>query len=322
MSLPRSSERRPWVLAASDHAYRALLLACPAAFRRQYGEEVTQVFRTCCQDALRQGGAPAVLRLWMRSLGDLAVTALSEHMTGGNNVSRAVLMRMTGLAAVAGGTLWLAILVIGYGLGFVASTLLQWNVTWLTQLYFFGSPSIWLLFGVALIGLHLRMAIAPRWLGTLSLTISLVGVLALFVGNLGMGYIWALNSSPEHYLGFPSPAIMQFDTQLYTAAFVGYLVLGLGMFLSGVLAVTRRALPRYNAWVLAMGVLVALQYFFTDMGAPSLLRNTGTPGLLVMAGENVIFLLVWSIGWILIGRLLWSEGGSVVATPAPAVPGA
>lgn len=317
MRTTRSADHR--VLAASDRLYRALLLGCPPAFRRAYGDEAAQVFRTCCREALRQGGVPAVLRLWPRSVGDLAATAFLEHTTGGGNMSRATLMRVGGLAAIAGGALWLVMTVIEFGGGFLGAS---GGSTFLNPLHFFGIPSIWLLFGVALVGLHPRLGIRPGWLGALALIVSLVGVVALLVGNLGMGYIWNLNTGIVFDLSAPRPWIEQFDTALYTAAFAGYLVLGLGMLLYGVAAVRQHALPRYNRWVLAMGVLAALQYFFTDMGAPSLLRNTGTPGILVMVAENIIFLFVWSIGWILLGRLLWTESSVPVPAPATARQGA
>lgn len=37
-------------------------------------------------------------------------------------------------------------------------------------------------------------------------------------------------------------------------------------------------------------------FFFTDMGAPSLLRNTGTPGMMGLLAGAVVHGLVWSGG--------------------------
>jgi len=67
--------------------------------------------------------------------------------------------------------------------------------------------------------------------------------------------------------------------------------------------VRTRALGRLSILPLLMSVVVAVMYFFTDMGAPSLLRNTG-PGLLVMAVASLVFIVFWGISWLLLGAAL------------------
>lgn len=159
-------------------------------------------------------------------------------------------------------------------------------------------------------GLHLRLAERGGWLIWLAFVVAAMGALMLFVGGVGMGYVWYSNMGVEHHLCGFSAACQQtqlIEYYLYEMDFLGYPLLGAGMILSGILAVRRRLLPRHNALVLVMGVLVAAQYFFTDMGAPSILRNTGLPGLLVMAIETVAFIVIWSVGWITLGRQLWAK---------------
>jgi putative ABC transport system permease protein len=65
--------------AGHERVYRALLRLYPAAFRARFAGEMVQLFSDQLRDA-RSDGAPAgATRTWLRALGDLAVTAASEH---------------------------------------------------------------------------------------------------------------------------------------------------------------------------------------------------------------------------------------------------
>jgi hypothetical protein len=264
---------------------------------------------------MRQKGARGVLGLWPKALGDLAVTALAEHL-GGITMSRSRLIRWSGLAAIIGSSLWLTFGVLQTGLGLFWYSVLHLYDQGPPPAFVLSYPVIWIFFVLGLIGLHTRMAIRPRWLGRICFAIAFGGMVMLLLGNTGMNYIWSQNSGIGHDLSAPQLPIMQFDTILYSMAFAGYLVLGAGMALYGVVGVATHALPKHNTWVLWMGVLAGLEYFFTDMGAPAILRNTGTPGILVMAAGGLAFFLVWTIGWINLGHLLWSEQLEAAAPPA------
>lgn len=50
----------------SDHVYRSLLIAYPATFRRRYGVEMAQVFRTCCRITYRSSGVGGIVKKWQR----------------------------------------------------------------------------------------------------------------------------------------------------------------------------------------------------------------------------------------------------------------
>ncbi|MGZ3682034.1 MAG: hypothetical protein ACXVDI_26040, partial [Ktedonobacterales bacterium] len=63
------------ILVVAQRIYCALLLAYPAAFRAEFGEEMSQVFRDTSHAALREGGAATMLRFWSIALTDLAATA-------------------------------------------------------------------------------------------------------------------------------------------------------------------------------------------------------------------------------------------------------
>jgi hypothetical protein len=71
----------PRPLAISDRVYRTLLVAYPAEFRRRYGLEMAQVFRTCCHATYRLSGAGGVARLWLPTLLDWAWTAARERFS-------------------------------------------------------------------------------------------------------------------------------------------------------------------------------------------------------------------------------------------------
>lgn len=59
--------------------YGFLLMAYPAQFRREYGPQMTQVFRDCYREQRRLGTQFAVSRLWVQVLVDLLQTAPTEH---------------------------------------------------------------------------------------------------------------------------------------------------------------------------------------------------------------------------------------------------
>ena len=71
--------RHERALRLAERVYRALLLAYPAAFRRDYGARMAQAFRDLCREQLARGGAPGLVRLWLRTAVDLVATALQER---------------------------------------------------------------------------------------------------------------------------------------------------------------------------------------------------------------------------------------------------
>jgi hypothetical protein len=299
----------PRLVGLSDRLYRALLLACPPAFRKAYGAEMAQVFRTSCREAGRASGAAGVLRLWAPALLDLVVTALAECVQGGANMSKSRMVRWSGLLALLGGALWPVTFVLIVGLEAVGAVTRSPTAPNLVQIVAY--PAAWLFFAIGLVGLQARWAIRPRWLGWIAFAAALTGMLMLLVGGTGMGYVWYSNAAagPMHRLcgSADCQRAQLVEYALYVCDFTGYLVLGAGMTLFGLLATVTRALPRGNRLLLVMGILAGTQYWLTDMGAPSILRNTGTPGVIVMASGTLLFTLVWSVGWIVLGRMLWTQ---------------
>lgn len=87
MSSIRQSKPLDW----SQSVYRWLLGLYPADFRREYGAEMTQLFRDQCSDAYRKAGVGGLLRLWAASLGDVLHNASDER--SGQHLSRAGAVR-------------------------------------------------------------------------------------------------------------------------------------------------------------------------------------------------------------------------------------
>ena len=78
-SPPRQPLRLPRSVAATLRMYRLLLGFFPRAFRADYGADVLQVFRQCCDDAYRERGAAGVLRLWLPAIADLFTGAVADY---------------------------------------------------------------------------------------------------------------------------------------------------------------------------------------------------------------------------------------------------
>jgi hypothetical protein len=69
-----------WI-ARSQHFYRWLLRLYPQAYRATYEMEMFRVFTNQCQEAYQHQGWLGILLLWPRTLVDLGVTIVHEHIT-------------------------------------------------------------------------------------------------------------------------------------------------------------------------------------------------------------------------------------------------
>ncbi len=61
--------------------YNRLLCAYPSDFRQEYGDEMRQVFRDTCGDALAAKRALGLPQFWLHILTDLIVSACKERFT-------------------------------------------------------------------------------------------------------------------------------------------------------------------------------------------------------------------------------------------------
>jgi hypothetical protein len=104
--------------ASHERAYRGLLRLYPAGFRDRYSDEMVQLFSDQVRDARARGAPAGAARTWLRTLGDLAVTAASEHARRDRTVahslaaSPSIATRALGFAGILGGAVLLAAFVV------------------------------------------------------------------------------------------------------------------------------------------------------------------------------------------------------------------
>jgi putative ABC transport system permease protein len=72
----------------AERSYRALLRLMPRDFREGYGADADELFRDLYRAALEDQGRTAAFRLWLRSVGLLALSALDERMGRGRSPDR------------------------------------------------------------------------------------------------------------------------------------------------------------------------------------------------------------------------------------------
>ena len=98
----------------AERVYRALLGLYPGAFRNRFGDEMVQLFADQLRDARRPQARAATVRTWIRTLADLALTAVSEHAHQDRLVAQSLaeppsrLGRLLGAVGVLGGGILIA----------------------------------------------------------------------------------------------------------------------------------------------------------------------------------------------------------------------
>jgi hypothetical protein len=231
------------VLLISDLIYRLFLLAYPAAFRRDFGPEMTQVFRDSCREVYQQRGILGVFNLWVPTILDLVVTAFEEHLLEGLRMSRSNVIRRSGLAILSASVL---------GIATIVSMQLKLSLS-LNDLpgdmypiyhyakYLFMLAGLTLLCGV--IGLLLGYGSQVGSWGRVGLVLSIVG---LGIGGGGIATVYFLN------VGRAWREWAWYDYGL------GCLLLHLGMALFCLAILQRRILSPWNASLLITGLLIPL----------------------------------------------------------------
>jgi hypothetical protein len=83
-------ERLPKMISVSEKIYRQLLRLYPQAHRRNYAEQMAQLFRDQCRDAWRTQHSAGILKLWLRVLPDIAKTSVIEQITERNQTMKSI----------------------------------------------------------------------------------------------------------------------------------------------------------------------------------------------------------------------------------------
>ena len=63
----------------SERVYNALLSLYPVRFRIRFAQEMLQLFRDCCHDALEKGEVAVLAAFWLRAMRDLFFSAVRER---------------------------------------------------------------------------------------------------------------------------------------------------------------------------------------------------------------------------------------------------
>lgn len=106
------SERGPKT--RSECVYEALLVAYPKQFRREYGSLMTQLFGDLCRKEHARGGSVGLVRLWLMTLSDLAVSTIAER----SKVMGSALVRVGGFATLKNLMLLNGWLLLAFGIVF------------------------------------------------------------------------------------------------------------------------------------------------------------------------------------------------------------
>lgn len=297
------------LIALSLALYQALLLLYPARFRHAYGAQMAQVFRATCRAAEQQNGFAGIARIWRVTLGDLIVSALAERMEQNMSMTRNAWYRAAGIVSLVGVAVWIlgtTGLTLGMTLAMRMGAMAPLGVT-------MAVPLVWLFFVVGLAGLSSWLAEQRGTVVWLPGAVAMATLIALMVASLYSAYasqIGIQNTGAVTVVNLAARSSVNEQTLYYSYSTMNlsYPLLGLALVVMGLLIRRLPALRGVTRMLLVMGIAGMLYYFFTDMGAPSLLRNTGMPGLIGMMAGALAFFAVWLIGWVALGRRLIQAG--------------
>lgn len=168
----------PRLVVLSVDVHRLLMAAYPSKFRSEYGPLMSQVYRDECLTTHREGGLAGMLGLWARTIIDLVMTVVGEHMQKEAHMTKSNFIRWSGWALIGSGIL--------FPLAFLASML---DTVTSNQI----EPGVLgIIFGAALLGigmLGLRSRYGKRT-GPVGSGLLLVGAIAGIVGSVAMVVNW------------------------------------------------------------------------------------------------------------------------------------
>lgn len=109
----------------SVRMYEALIRLYPTSFRREYGSELSLLFREQIADARGKRRAVALIVAWLRVLNDLAWTVPDEQF---QEIRRRIAMRSVALAVLSVVLAAVVFFVIYGGIGVIVMLPLAWDV--------------------------------------------------------------------------------------------------------------------------------------------------------------------------------------------------
>lgn len=258
-------QNRPLLLAG--RLYGLMLRAYPAAFQREYGYHMAQLFRDEMRATIHERGPAGLPGLWFNTFLDLVKTAAAEHISVLLRVPTMRFFRWSGLAAMLGGAMFysgVALAAFAYERAFGLSPVVYVAILGAVLL---SLP----LLALALFGLYRRL---PRGMAAgLVLIVAEVGVFLYIIGVLTL-------------------FTTDFVDEAMTLIMAGAVLLGFGLLGLGLVGLVGRTLGRWSIGPLMLG---AGHIAFT-------LGTGGSAGQVVLFLSMVALL----IGWFLVGAALWT----------------
>ena len=250
-----------------ERVYRGLLRLYPPEFRDRFSGEMVHLFHDKLRDA-RTGSASGGTGAWLRLLGDVVVTAPSEHLRRNRTVAHSlssappISARALGAAGIAAGAAILVAFVVDLPQAVFPWRIVLWNLGSIGLILAVHRRQAGIAPGLALVGMVPAVA-ANAWYLVMTV-LSMTRSDPLFPGTFGLVYFWA----------------------------------GLALWLStavfGSVALRVGAVSRIGAFAIALGAVLALtgidRLGLASQSSPTLFNTLSLVG---------IFLL--GVGWILLG---------------------
>lgn len=316
------------ILAVAHRIYRALLLAYPAAFRKEFGEEMSQVYRDTAYAALREGGATTLLRFWGIALTDLAATAAAERLKEGFRMSRSGFVRLGGIALLVAAVAQTALLAaqaaitIDFGVSFAdPSGHSVVESPWIGRLEVATTSLGALLPLVLLLGLLSLHAFAKDRMGVfgwVTITLAVVGLITFAAASvLASALSWTDLSQCVN----PRDCNIYDGTGWLRAAFaileLSTVLASVGLLLYGIATLRVRPLPHGNVLPLLLTLAWLLPFLVTLM-ASILVPATDSEGTLRLDAVSALFGVAGIVITFLLGRTLlqaaqFTDGGADAA---------
>lgn len=215
-------------------------------------------------------------------------------------MARSVFLRYAGMACILSSICWLlGVLAGAFALAFgMQSEVYAIDAPTFPAILF---PLIWLPFLSGLAGLYVYFGARATWIGQAGMLMASMAILMKFLGEGGIAWgrllgLWTGSDCTRE------PSRCQLLAFFLALSMRGYLLLGLGLVLVGVVIVRRRLLVRWNALPLAIGITAVAAYCCTDEG-PLQQLNATSLGTVILAAVFVLFLIMWGGGWLLVGSV-------------------